>query len=99
MDIQGEKLKWLNRNEPEMLSTKNVGYQEKENISDRLRTLNIKWKKVCIIIWKLAVGKNGMYCILKSCQELTFAFSLSGMLVVRVVYHTSAEVLIKVVLF
>ncbi|KAJ6660138.1 hypothetical protein lerEdw1_018065, partial [Lerista edwardsae] len=46
MDIQGEKLKWLNRNEPEMLSTKNVGYQGRENISDRLRTLNIKWKKV-----------------------------------------------------
>ncbi|XP_066471431.1 utrophin isoform X3 [Tiliqua scincoides] len=46
MDVQGEKLKWLNRNEPEVLSTKNVGSQERENISDGLRILNIKWKKV-----------------------------------------------------
>ncbi|XP_061480028.1 utrophin isoform X2 [Rhineura floridana] len=46
MDIQGEKLKWLNRNEPMVVSNKSVGPQERENISHRLRTLNIKWKKV-----------------------------------------------------
>ncbi|XP_072851849.2 utrophin isoform X2 [Pogona vitticeps] len=46
MDMQGEKLKWLNRNESEVLSNENIGPQERENISDRLRTLDIKWKKV-----------------------------------------------------
>ncbi|XP_032999821.1 utrophin isoform X2 [Lacerta agilis] len=46
MDMQGEKLKWLNKNEPELISNKSIGPRERENISDRLRTLNIKWKKV-----------------------------------------------------
>ncbi|KAF7254185.1 Utrophin [Varanus komodoensis] len=46
MEMQGEKLKWLNRNEPDLLSNKSIGLQERENISDRLRTLNMKWKKV-----------------------------------------------------
>ncbi|XP_025018944.1 utrophin isoform X2 [Python bivittatus] len=44
MDIQGEKLKWLNRKEAEVFSS--IGPQERENISDRLNILNIKWKKV-----------------------------------------------------
>uniref|UniRef100_A0A670ITQ8 Utrophin n=1 Tax=Podarcis muralis TaxID=64176 RepID=A0A670ITQ8_PODMU len=48
MDMQGEKLKWLNKNEPELISNKSIGARERENISDRLRTLNIKWKKVWI---------------------------------------------------
>nr|XP_016854217.1 PREDICTED: utrophin isoform X4 [Anolis carolinensis] len=46
MHIQGDKLKWLNRNEPDVLSNKSIGPQEKENISERLRSLNMKWKKV-----------------------------------------------------
>ncbi|XP_053146646.1 utrophin isoform X4 [Hemicordylus capensis] len=46
MDMQGEKLIWLNKNEPEVLSAKSIGPQERENISDRLRILNIKWKKL-----------------------------------------------------
>ncbi|XP_060548244.1 utrophin isoform X1 [Pantherophis guttatus] len=46
MDIQGEKLKWLNRKEAEVLSNTSIGPQEKDNISNRLKTLNIKWKKV-----------------------------------------------------
>uniref|UniRef100_A0A8D0GIR4 Dystrophin n=1 Tax=Sphenodon punctatus TaxID=8508 RepID=A0A8D0GIR4_SPHPU len=46
MEVQGEKLKYLNRNEPEVLSDKSVDFQERERISDRLKTLNTKWKKV-----------------------------------------------------
>ncbi|KAM3851338.1 utrophin isoform 2-T2 [Vipera latastei] len=46
MDIQGEKLKWLNRKEAEVLSNTSIGPQERDNISNRLKTLNIKWKKV-----------------------------------------------------
>uniref|UniRef100_A0A8D2JCW8 Utrophin n=1 Tax=Varanus komodoensis TaxID=61221 RepID=A0A8D2JCW8_VARKO len=49
MEMQGEKLKWLNRNEPDLLSNKSIGLQERENISDRLRTLNMKWKKVTFL--------------------------------------------------
>uniref|UniRef100_A0A8C3T9Q7 Utrophin n=1 Tax=Chelydra serpentina TaxID=8475 RepID=A0A8C3T9Q7_CHESE len=44
--LQGEKLKWLNRTEPEILSDKSVGFQEKERISDTLRSINVKWNKV-----------------------------------------------------
>uniref|UniRef100_A0A8C3HUT6 Utrophin n=1 Tax=Chrysemys picta bellii TaxID=8478 RepID=A0A8C3HUT6_CHRPI len=48
MEVQGEKWKWLNRTESEVLSDKIVGFQEKERISDALRTINMKWNKVCI---------------------------------------------------
>uniref|UniRef100_A0A8C3T8A5 Utrophin n=1 Tax=Chelydra serpentina TaxID=8475 RepID=A0A8C3T8A5_CHESE len=46
IEVQGEKLKWLNRTEPEILSDKSVGFQEKERISDTLRSINVKWNKV-----------------------------------------------------
>ncbi|XP_074846537.1 utrophin isoform X2 [Carettochelys insculpta] len=46
MEIQGEKLKWLNRSEADVLSDKNTGFQEKERISDTLRTVNMKWNKL-----------------------------------------------------
>uniref|UniRef100_A0A8C3HV78 Utrophin n=1 Tax=Chrysemys picta bellii TaxID=8478 RepID=A0A8C3HV78_CHRPI len=46
MEVQGEKWKWLNRTESEVLSDKIVGFQEKERISDALRTINMKWNKV-----------------------------------------------------
>uniref|UniRef100_A0A8C8VJ87 Utrophin n=1 Tax=Pelusios castaneus TaxID=367368 RepID=A0A8C8VJ87_9SAUR len=48
MEVQGEKLKWLNRTEPEMLSEKITGFQEKERLSDSLRTINMKWNKLFI---------------------------------------------------
>ncbi|KAL8186122.1 UNVERIFIED_CONTAM: hypothetical protein K2H54_064541 [Gekko kuhli] len=46
MDMQGEKLQWLNRNEQEVLLNQNISSQEKECISDRLKTLTTKWNKV-----------------------------------------------------
>ncbi|XP_054855344.1 utrophin isoform X2 [Eublepharis macularius] len=46
MDMQGEKLQWLNRNEQEVLLNPNIGSEERERISDRLKTMNIKWNKV-----------------------------------------------------
>ncbi|XP_026505322.1 utrophin [Terrapene carolina triunguis] len=46
MEVQGEKWKWLNRTESEVLSDKIVGFQEKERISDTLRTINMKWNKL-----------------------------------------------------
>ncbi|KAG6937049.1 utrophin, partial [Chelydra serpentina] len=46
IEVQGEKLKWLNRTEPEILSDKSVGFQEKERISDTLRSINVKWNKL-----------------------------------------------------
>ncbi|XP_028903681.1 utrophin isoform X4 [Ornithorhynchus anatinus] len=45
-EIQAEKLKWLTRTEPEMLLHKSLDSREREKISERLRTLNIKWNKV-----------------------------------------------------
>ncbi|XP_054426045.1 utrophin isoform X3 [Pteronotus mesoamericanus] len=47
MDIQAEKLKWLNRAELEMLSDKSLSLPEREKISENLRTVNSTWNKVC----------------------------------------------------
>ncbi|XP_037000807.2 utrophin isoform X1 [Artibeus jamaicensis] len=47
MDIQAEKLKWLNRTELEMLSDKSLSLHEREKISENLRTVNATWNKVC----------------------------------------------------
>ncbi|XP_054554137.1 utrophin [Talpa occidentalis] len=46
MDIQDEKLKWLNRNELEMLSDKSLSLHEREKISESLKTVNLTWNKV-----------------------------------------------------
>ncbi|XP_025722002.1 utrophin isoform X12 [Callorhinus ursinus] len=47
MDVQAEKLKWLNRNELEMLSDKSLSLHEREKISESLRTVNSTWNKIC----------------------------------------------------
>ncbi|KAB1275613.1 Utrophin [Camelus dromedarius] len=47
MDVQAEKLKWLNRTELEMLSDKSLSLHEREKISESLRTVNSTWNKVC----------------------------------------------------
>lgn len=48
MDVQAEKLKWLNRTELEMLSDKSLSLHEREQISESLRSVNSTWNKVCI---------------------------------------------------
>lgn len=48
MDVQAEKLKWLNRTELEMLSDKSLSLHEREKISENLRTVNSTWNKVGI---------------------------------------------------
>ncbi|XP_016079391.1 PREDICTED: utrophin [Miniopterus natalensis] len=47
MDVQAEKLKWLNRAELEMLSDKSLSLHEREKTSESLRTVNSTWNKVC----------------------------------------------------
>ncbi|XP_036078207.1 utrophin isoform X2 [Rousettus aegyptiacus] len=47
MDVQAEKLKWLNRTELEMLSDKSLSLHEREKISESLRTVNSTWNKAC----------------------------------------------------
>lgn len=48
MEVQGGKLEWLNKTEPEVLLDKNVDLQEKNKLSDCLQSLNVRWNKVCI---------------------------------------------------
>lgn len=48
MDVQAEKLKWLNRTELEVLSDKSLNLHEREKISESLRTVNATWNKVCV---------------------------------------------------
>ncbi|XP_077206954.1 utrophin isoform X2 [Paroedura picta] len=57
MDVQGEKLQWLNRNEQEILSNKNISPQEKEHISERLKALSTKWNKVYILVFREAPNR------------------------------------------
>ncbi|XP_071405486.1 utrophin isoform X5 [Pithys albifrons albifrons] len=46
MELQGDKLEWLNRTEPEVLLDKNVDLQEKDKLSGCLQSLNVRWNKV-----------------------------------------------------
>ncbi|XP_033917143.1 utrophin isoform X1 [Melopsittacus undulatus] len=46
MEVQGEKLEWLNRTEPEVLLDKDVDLQEKDKLSNCLQSLNVRWNKV-----------------------------------------------------
>ncbi|XP_069344757.1 utrophin isoform X1 [Eulemur rufifrons] len=47
MEVQAEKLKWLNRTELEMLSDKSLSLHERDKISESLRTVNTTWNKIC----------------------------------------------------
>ncbi|XP_032538254.1 utrophin isoform X4 [Chiroxiphia lanceolata] len=46
MEVQGDKLEWLNRTEPDVLLDKNVDLQEKDQLSSCLQSLNVRWNKV-----------------------------------------------------
>nr|XP_040137999.1 utrophin [Ictidomys tridecemlineatus] len=46
MEVEAEKLKWLNRTELEMLSDKSLSLHEREKLSESLRTANTTWNKV-----------------------------------------------------
>ncbi|XP_060046756.1 utrophin [Erinaceus europaeus] len=46
MEMQNEKLTWLNRTESEVLSDKNLSSHDREQISESLRAVNATWK-VC----------------------------------------------------
>ncbi|XP_053446857.1 utrophin isoform X2 [Nycticebus coucang] len=47
MEAQGEKLKWLNRAELDMLADKSLSLHERDTISESLRTVNTTWSKIC----------------------------------------------------
>ncbi|XP_071469048.1 utrophin isoform X2 [Marmota flaviventris] len=47
MEVEAEKLKWLNRTELEMLSDKSLSLHEREKLSESLRTANSTWNKIC----------------------------------------------------
>ncbi|XP_066229166.1 utrophin isoform X2 [Saccopteryx leptura] len=47
MDMQAEKLAWLNRTELEILSDRSLSLHEREKLSGSLRTVNSAWTKVC----------------------------------------------------
>ncbi|KAM4866330.1 utrophin isoform 3-T3 [Thomomys bottae] len=47
MEAQAEKLKWLNRMELEMLTDQSLNLQERETLSERLKTVNVTWNKIC----------------------------------------------------
>lgn len=47
IEMQGEKLKWLSKTGPEILSDKSCSLQEKDKLTARLRTIGMNWNKVC----------------------------------------------------
>ncbi|XP_073928809.1 utrophin isoform X2 [Castor canadensis] len=47
MEAQADKLKWLNRTELELLSDKSLSLQEREKLSESLKTANKTWNKIC----------------------------------------------------
>ncbi|XP_043925536.1 utrophin isoform X2 [Protopterus annectens] len=44
--VQNDKLSWLNRTMPEVVSDRSLSLQGRENISARLRAANLSWNKV-----------------------------------------------------
>uniref|UniRef100_A0A8B9TCR6 Utrophin n=1 Tax=Anas platyrhynchos TaxID=8839 RepID=A0A8B9TCR6_ANAPL len=58
MEVQGDKLEWLNRTEPEVILDKNVSLQEKNKLSDSLQSLNVRWNKVFICSAFLREAEN-----------------------------------------
>uniref|UniRef100_W5NH22 Utrophin n=1 Tax=Lepisosteus oculatus TaxID=7918 RepID=W5NH22_LEPOC len=46
MDVQNEKLTWLNKNGPHILSSKSLSLQDRDKHVTRLRAINMNWSKV-----------------------------------------------------
>ncbi|MGH0134290.1 UNVERIFIED_CONTAM: hypothetical protein FKN15_028054 [Acipenser sinensis] len=46
MDSENEKLNWLNKNGPQILSSRGMSLQEREKHVTRLRAVNMNWSKV-----------------------------------------------------
>uniref|UniRef100_A0A8D0UJZ8 Utrophin n=1 Tax=Sus scrofa TaxID=9823 RepID=A0A8D0UJZ8_PIG len=76
MDVQAEKLKWLNRTELEVLSDKSLNLHEREKISESLRTVNATWNKLC-----REVPSALKECIQESCSVAQ----------TRIAVHTSVQ--------
>uniref|UniRef100_A0A8D2BVB0 Utrophin n=1 Tax=Sus scrofa TaxID=9823 RepID=A0A8D2BVB0_PIG len=76
MDVQAEKLKWLNRTELEVLSDKSLNLHEREKISESLRTINATWNKLC-----REVPSALKECIQESCSVAQ----------TRIAVHTSVQ--------
>jgi hypothetical protein len=60
MEAQADKLKWLNRTELELLSDKSLSLQEREKLSESLKTANKTWNKVCL--WSFLYHISYIYC-------------------------------------
>uniref|UniRef100_A0A669P6L8 Utrophin n=1 Tax=Phasianus colchicus TaxID=9054 RepID=A0A669P6L8_PHACC len=70
MEVQGDKLEWLNRTEPEVILDKNVDLQEKNKLSDSLQSLNVRWNKVCISSAFLPEVENIVVVLVSSSLEI-----------------------------
>uniref|UniRef100_A0A8B9TAJ9 Utrophin n=1 Tax=Anas platyrhynchos TaxID=8839 RepID=A0A8B9TAJ9_ANAPL len=76
MEVQGDKLEWLNRTEPEVILDKNVSLQEKNKLSDSLQSLNVRWNKVFREVpdrlreLKAFVGQTHLVVLLSSSMEI-----------------------------
>ncbi|MGH0139968.1 UNVERIFIED_CONTAM: hypothetical protein FKN15_019672 [Acipenser sinensis] len=46
MDSENEKLNWLNKNGPQILSSRGMSLQERDKHVNRLRAVNMNWSKV-----------------------------------------------------
>lgn len=49
MDLQNERLGWLNKHAPQILSSPSVSPQSKEQHVAKLRAINLNWSKVRVI--------------------------------------------------
>uniref|UniRef100_A0A8B9TBD6 Utrophin n=1 Tax=Anas platyrhynchos TaxID=8839 RepID=A0A8B9TBD6_ANAPL len=85
MEVQGDKLEWLNRTEPEVILDKNVSLQEKNKLSDSLQSLNVRWNKVFICSAFLREAENiAMY------SDFGFHVSITSLDVQKVVLLSSS---------
>ncbi|XP_075059751.1 utrophin isoform X2 [Mixophyes fleayi] len=46
LEIQSERVEWLNREAPDMLAQKSLGTQDRDKLSARLQNINMNWTQV-----------------------------------------------------
>ncbi|XP_068088193.1 utrophin isoform X3 [Hyperolius riggenbachi] len=46
VEVQSEKVEWLNRAAPDILTLKNLSAPDRDNLSARLRAINVSWTQV-----------------------------------------------------
>lgn len=71
MDAQNERLGWLNKHAPQVLASPGVSPQSRDQHVGKLRSINLKWSKVKLV---LPLKWNFLLCSLTYSSSCLFEF-------------------------